>query len=70
MALTHHVIVHFAGKICGVDPTGKYTLLGDDIVIANEALAISYKNVMSQLDVPISELKTHVSIDTCEFAKR
>lgn len=70
MAITHHVIVHLAATRAEKPPWGKYVLLGDDIVIADKDIAREYRAVMSELDVPISDAKTHVSNDTCEFAKR
>jgi len=71
MALQHHSIVHYAGLLVGVNPKGKYVLLGDDIVIADEQLANSYQTVMeSELRVSISKMKTHKSKEMCEFAKR
>jgi len=70
MALTHHCIVRYAAKLVGINPSGQYVLLGDDIVIAHDTLAKSYKEVMACLDVPISEQKTHVSKHMYEFAKR
>jgi hypothetical protein len=47
-----------------------YILLGDDIVIADHAVAQSYRLLMESLGVKISESKTHVSDDTFEFARR
>lgn len=70
MALQHHCLVHYAALLVGQCPKGKYVLLGDDIVICCSSIAESYKNVMTELDVKISEQKTHVSTDICEFAKR
>lgn len=70
MSLQHHCLVHYAAILVGVNPTGKYVLLGDDIVIADCKIAESYQAVMSELDVPISKMKTHKSKDICEFAKR
>jgi hypothetical protein len=70
MALTHHYIVRLAAHRAGITNFVDYVLLGDDIVIANKDVALKYKDVMETLDVPISEMKTHVSIDTYEFAKR
>lgn len=70
MALQHHCLVHYAALLVGESPKGKYVLLGDDIVISCSSIAKSYKKVMSELDVKISEQKTHVSTDICEFAKR
>lgn len=70
MSLQHHSIVHYAGILSGVNPKGKYVLLGDDIVIADDSLAKAYQQVLSELDVPISKMKTHRSKEICEFAKR
>lgn len=70
MALTHHLIVRVAALRAGFPHFTSYCLLGDDIVIANAAVAQQYKILLSQLDMPISEQKTHVSEDTFEFAKR
>jgi hypothetical protein len=47
-----------------------YVLLGDDIVIGNHDVAAQYRILMAELGVDISEMKTHVSDDTYEFAKR
>jgi hypothetical protein len=47
-----------------------YVLLGDDIVLTNDAVAKEYRTIMNELGVSISEQKTHVSQDTYEFAKR
>jgi len=70
MALTHHVLVRVAAMRVGIAHFTSYVILGDDIVIANAAVAQSYKALLSELDMPISEQKTHVSEDTFEFAKR
>lgn len=47
-----------------------YTILGDDLVIADPLVGESYKRLLSALDMPYSEAKTHVSNDSWEFAKR
>jgi hypothetical protein len=47
-----------------------YVVLGDDVVIADSAVAESYKRLLLSLDMPVSEAKTHVSTDSYEFAKR
>jgi len=71
MALTHHVIVRVAARRAGKTVFFvNYALLGDDIVIACADVAREYKLLLSELDMPISEVKTHVSMDTYEFAKR
>jgi len=39
-------------------------------VIADDRVALKYREILRTLDVPISEAKSHVSKDTYEFAKR
>jgi hypothetical protein len=72
MALTHHVIVQIAALRAG--STGmfrNYALLGDDIVIAGEAVAMKYLEVMQELGVGVNRLKSVESnIGVVEFAKR
>lgn len=70
MAIQHHFIVAHAALLAGKSPSGKYVLLGDDIVIADEDIARHYQQLLTELDVPISQAKTHVSKHICEFAKR
>jgi len=71
MALTHHVLVRVSARRAGKTVFfERYALLGDDIVIADSDVAREYKKLLSELDMPISETKTHVSLDTYEFAKR
>jgi hypothetical protein len=70
MALTHHVLVHVSALRAGYPHFWDYALLGDDLVIANAAVATEYRKLLDQLDMPISPVKTHVSKDTYEFAKR
>lgn len=70
-ALTHHLVVQYAAKTADENlPFKEYMLLGDDIVIANKAVADKYIDIMSVLGVGISLHKTHASKDTYEFAKR
>lgn len=70
-ALCHHVAVRVAAKRAGKPVHfSAYALLGDDIVIASDAVALEYRKLMGELGVDISETKTHVSPDTYEFAKR
>lgn len=70
MALTHHVLVVVSALRAGYPHFRDYALLGDDLVIANAAVATEYRKLLSTLDMPISAIKTHVSDDTYEFAKR
>lgn len=69
--MTHHLVVYAAARLAG-KPAGwsNYALLGDDIVIADDTVAQTYKGLLRDLDVPISIEKSHASKDTYEFAKR
>jgi len=68
--LSHHLVVQYAAWRVNKYPFSRYLLLGDDIVIAGSDVALSYKEVITELGVSISEAKTHVSQDTFEFAKK
>lgn len=71
LALTHHVIVQIAAARVGKLSFSSYALLGDDIVIADEAVARSYHMIMTEiLGVEINLSKSLVSNDSFEFAKR
>jgi hypothetical protein len=76
LALTHHAIVQMAALNAGVIRPGEwftgYAVLGDDIVIANAAVADEYQRLMQALGVEIGLAKSLISISgqTLEFAKR
>lgn len=73
LALTHHFIVQYASwRIGRKGWFDMYALLGDDIVIADEAVAKSYHLVMTEyLGVDINLSKSLVSSSgIMEFAKR
>jgi hypothetical protein len=72
LALTHHCIVWMAMARSGVRwYPGLYLVLGDDIVIADEAVALSYLEIMAELGCPINLSKSLVSQNgSFEFAKR
>jgi hypothetical protein len=71
-SLSHHLIVRYSAYLAGLDPVKfhRYTILGDDLVIADTAVASQYLAVISALGVDISLEKSLVSNDTYEFAKR
>jgi uncharacterized short protein YbdD (DUF466 family) len=69
-ALTHHLVVQYAASLVGKTNYSNYMLLGDDIVLGDDDVSTQYLDVLRQLDVPTSKAKTHVSLDTYEFAKR
>lgn len=54
----------------GLKPFEQYIILGDDIVIKDNAVAEEYIRVMGKLGVGLSLAKTHKSLNTYEFAKR
>jgi hypothetical protein len=68
--ITHHLVVHWAAHLCGLENFKKYIILGDDIVINHDRVARKYIKIMNNLGVDISLNKTHVSKNTYEFAKR
>jgi hypothetical protein len=64
-------VVFRACELLGKDwATAEYCLLGDDILIGDDALAEMYLLLMSELGVEISSSKTHRSPTFAEFAKR
>jgi hypothetical protein len=70
--LSHHILVRIAAKRCGISSKSGnyYQILGDDIVISNDAVAKQYQEMLSELGVGISQSKSHVSQYMFEFAKR
>jgi hypothetical protein len=76
MALTHHIIVQVAALRAGLISTKRpiafkgYVLLGDDLRIDHDLVSKEYLNLLSQLAMPYSAAKTHVSEHGFEFAKR
>lgn len=72
MALSHHVIVQIAHlRVGGRGFFRHYALLGDDIVIAHDGVAMKYLEVMKQLGVGVNRLKSIESkAGVVEFAKR
>jgi len=68
--LSHHLVVQYAAYECGQYPFKEYILLGDDIVIYNNDVALRYKEVINSLGVDCSPSKSHTSENTYEFAKR
>jgi len=71
LALTHHVIVQVAAARAKVNPNKhvNYAVLGDDIVINNDAVSAQYLLVMNELGLKISTGKSIISYRFTEFAK-
>jgi hypothetical protein len=70
LALTHHVIVQLAATLSGKVGFTAYAILGDDIVIADEEVALEYHKLMTALGVSINLSKSLISTEFAEFAKR
>lgn len=72
-AYTHHIFVQWCGHCEGITPFTDYRIIGDDVVIANEAVANRYRSTLESMEVPISKAKSIVSIHppySGEVAKR
>lgn len=75
LALTHHLLVQLAcqrtrGITWGSRWYDNYELLGDDIIIFDEDVALAYLSLMEEIGVPINTSKSVVSVNkTTEFAK-
>jgi hypothetical protein len=70
-AVAHHFVIYYVCRKLGKPwRKARYALLGDDIVIKDDAIAKMYIEVMRILGVEVSELKTHSSPHFFEFAKR
>jgi len=74
MAITHHALVRLAAHLIGKGGDFRdYLLLGDDIVIADEEVAVKYISIINGLGVSISMQKRVVGNDThfgVEFASQ
>lgn len=73
LALTHHLIVQLAARRAGVIKTGwyeNYELLGDDIIIFDDAVGSEYLKLMDEIGVPINTSKSVLANNpVTEFAK-
>lgn len=71
-SITHHMIVWLvANYIYPGKRFTDYAILGDDIVIADDEVAESYRYVMEEIQAVISLEKSLISTKgACEFAKR
>jgi hypothetical protein len=70
-AVAHHYLMYYCGRELGIPFNElKYVILGDDVLIGDSRLSHKYKQVIRDLGVEFSELKTHTSCELAEFAKR
>lgn len=71
LAVTHHVMVRIAALRVGCSHFEDYLVLGDDLVIAHEAVANEYLKLAKEWDVEINLSKSVISRNgSLEFAKR
>lgn len=75
LALTHHLIVQVAAYQCGAKASYQwftdYAVLGDDIVIGHDNVALAYQRIMRDLGLELNLSKSLISDSmSCEFAKR
>lgn len=69
-ALSHHILIRHVYDELGISPKGNYLVLGDDVVICNRSVARLYLKRLTELGVKVSPIKTLISRDSLEFAKR
>lgn len=69
--LCHHFIIYCACQEIGTSwNKAQYVLLGDDIVIFDDNLAVKYQELLTLIGVDISLQKSHIGNSLFEFAKR
>jgi len=66
--LTHHAILEGLSKQIGPTVKPSYAVLGDDVLIADKALAFTYRKVIEQMGVEISSAKSLEGVDVQTFA--
>jgi len=72
-SLWHHSIIQYCGRKNGHRLFLDYLVLGDDVAIWNPEVALTYKDIMKKLDIPINFNKSFISTGSVpygEFAKR
>lgn len=71
LAMTHHIMVSVSASRVGKFPFKDYLVLGDDLVIADKAVADSYLRLADEWGVGINLSKSVLSNNgSLEFAKR
>lgn len=70
--LTHYALAAYAVRITHPDTelTDRIAVVGDDIVIRGRTAASYYRQLLTHLDVPVSDNKCLVSFDTAEFLSK
>lgn len=71
LAVTHHCMVAIAARRVGLIGFEGYRVLGDDLVIADKAVALSYLQLAKEWGIGINLSKSVISTNgSFEFAKR
>lgn len=72
LALTHHAMVQFAAYRAGYEGWfTRYAVLGDDIVIADDQVALNYREICERIGLGIGIAKSlEAKGKTLEFAKK
>lgn len=72
LALVHHAIVAFAAHKAKMKRFTNYAVLGDDIIIANSRVALSYLSILREIGVEVNLAKSIISPRrfVLEFAKK
>jgi len=71
LALSHHILVQIAaGRVGWVTWFPHYAIIGDDVVIADKAVATAYLALMDYLGVVINHSKSICGGHMYEFAKK
>lgn len=71
LAWSHHIMVSIAAHRVGKVGFSLYLVLGDDLVIADKAVAMSYLKLAKEWDIDINLSKSVISTNgSFEFAKR
>lgn len=70
MAITHHLMIHWSAYRKGLPVKGRYSLLGDDVLIVGDELYNAYAEVVDICKMELNSTKTFKSKDLFEFAKR
>jgi hypothetical protein len=69
--LCHHFIIYCCCQEIGTSwYKAKYKILGDDIIIFDEVLALKYQELIHLIGVDIQLQKSHIGNSLFEFAKR
>lgn len=72
-ALTHHYVIKYVAYLEGYHSFEKYAVLGDDVCIWEQKVALAYKRFMEEYGITINLDKSTISEESphiIEFAKR